>query len=280
MKFGLIGWPLGHSISPFIHQELFKLLSEEGRYTLYPTPPEELGAVLAKLAAELDGFNVTVPHKTAVLPYLEQVEESAALYGGANTLKCLPGGTLHGCNTDIIGVRKAMSGAGLSFRGRVCVLGSGATSGLLAMEAALQGCEVTVALRPDSMQRGQSLAARILEKTGRAVCLTPSDELAGAYDLLANGTIVGMYPNTEECPVTTEFLNGVGGVFDTVFNPSPTLLVRQAAGMGIPAAGGLPMLVWQAAAAQTFWHGKNFDPADVEAIIEKSRLFLEQHYMK
>ncbi|HBQ45543.1 MAG TPA: shikimate dehydrogenase, partial [Ruminococcaceae bacterium] len=148
-NFAVIGHPVGHTMSPFIHARLFALCGVRARYGALDIPPESLAASLPRLRA-LDGCNVTIPHKRAILPLLDGVDKKAAAAGSVNTVKS-EGGRLTGFTTDGEGFRRALEAAGIPLRGKVTVLGAGGAARACAFEAALAGCRVTVAARAHSL---------------------------------------------------------------------------------------------------------------------------------
>ena len=115
-NYGLLGWPLGHSLSPVIHRELFKISNVPGEYRLYEIEPARIEAEAPRLF-ELSGFNITVPHKIGIIPLLDGLDEKAALFGSVNTVKT--GNKNTGFNTDCLGFLRALEGAGITLGGKV-----------------------------------------------------------------------------------------------------------------------------------------------------------------
>lgn len=266
MKYVLIGCPLGHSMSVFIHSALFKLSGINADYSLFEIAPSELPSRIDELK-ELDGMNVTIPHKTAIIPYLNRLDERAALYGAVNTV-ANRSGELVGFNTDCHGFLRALSGAGISLKNRAVVCGCGGAARMMAFECALAGCRLTVAVRETGLARAENLRKEILCKIPAAeVEVTTLSDIKGKIDLLINGTPAGMYPNVNAMPVSEETLSRTEAVFDAVYNPSETMLLRTAKKLDAKAVGGMPMLVWQAAAAQEIWNGSVFKPEDINRVI-------------
>lgn len=264
-RFGLIGHPLGHTLSPWIHRQLFSLMDCQASYDALDIPPEQLPSRRQELLS-LDGFNVTIPHKQAIIPYLKGLNGRASLYGAVNTV-C----DEVGYNTDCLGFLQALAGGGISLSGKVAVLGAGGASRVFAMEAALAGCMVTIASRASSVEKARALALEVQEKVpGAQVSACDLDELKGPFDVLINGTPVGMFPHGDACPVNDTVIHGCGAVFDAIYNPTDTLLLRKAKAAGVKAVGGMPMLVWQAAKAQEIWLGTSFDSKDVDALVPQA----------
>lgn len=248
-RFGLIGYPLGHSFSPQIHRRL-----GSWPYELHPLQPEELAPFLQ--AGEFSGLNVTLPYKTAVIPYCGELSPIARRIGSVNTILRRPDGTLYGHNTDYDGLRGLLEQAGLAqeFTDRkVLVLGSGGAS-LTARTVAqdLGAGEVVVISRSGPDHYGNL------------------DRHADARFIL-NTTPVGMYPNTGKAPLDLKLFPLCRGVCDIVYNPARTQLMLDAQQLDIPAVGGLGMLVGQAKAAAELFLGKTLESGLAAAITREIR---------
>lgn len=250
--YGLIGHPLGHSLSPEIHARLMAGSGVNGKYQLIEIKPEELKTAVPLLRNTLSGFNVTIPYKERIIPYLDRLDESAERFGAVNTVSN-EDGKLTGYNTDGDGFRSAISQAGMVLGGRILVLGAGGVARVLAMESALHGAEVEILAR--THEKAEALADFIRQNSNGAniMAITKAE---GDYDVLLNGTPVGMYPKANAMSVEESILESCGAVYDTVYNPYRTKLVLHALRTGRKAEGGLSMLVRQAAAAQAIWSGK------------------------
>ncbi|NLJ31168.1 MAG: shikimate dehydrogenase [Clostridiales bacterium] len=277
IRYAVVGHPIGHTMSPFIHMRLFALNHRRERYGVLDVPPEELEQSMDRLS-RLCGCNITIPHKQAIIPYLDAVEEKAACFGSVNTVKS-ENGVLTGYTTDGTGFRRALQAAGEKPEGRVVILGAGGAARAMAFEAALCGARITVAARPHSLPAAQQLCKDLMGKIpGTAAGFCALDEITDGIDLLANATPVGMYPRSEECPVSEEVVRSAGCVFDAVYNPNETLLLRLARKNGVKAVSGMSMLVWQAAAAQEIWYGAEFTESDIarlcgDAVLEMKKKF-------
>lgn len=262
-NFAVIGHPIAHTMSPFIHKRLFFLSGKEAEYGVLDIAPDNLAEKLGELKS-LDGFNITIPHKQAIMHYLDEVDEKAKFFHSVNTVKN-ENGRLTGYTTDGIGFCKALKFAGVDSGGRTVILGAGGAARVLAFEAVLSGGRVTVAAR--NLPAAQKLRDDLNQATDSAradCCLL--DEISGSIDLLANATPVGMYPNIDACPVSEQVIRKSACVFDAVYNPKETVLLRLARKNGIKTVGGMEMLVWQAAAAHEIWYGAEFRAQDIEAI--------------
>lgn len=276
-KFAVFGHPIGHTMSPFIHSRLFRLSGTEARYGAADLAPEALSSGMERLRS-LDGFNVTIPLKRAIIPFLDALDQKAALFGSVNTVKN-ESGRLTGFTTDGDGFRMALSAAGIKPDGRTVVLGAGGAARAVAFEAALAGGRVTVAARPHSAQAAAELCADLSKKVpgARADCC-PIGEIEGEADLLVNATPAGMYPDLKSCPAGAELLRRVRFVFDAVYNPGETALLRLAEENGVPGIGGMAMLAWQAAAAQGIWTGARFRAEDVDRLCGEASLEMKKKF--
>ena len=280
-RYALLGHPLGHSLSPQVHAGLMRLAGGDWEYGLLDAP--DLEEALPQLR-ELDGFNVTIPYKQAILPHLAELDAFAAALGSVNTVARREGRWV-GYNTDCIGFERSLREAGI-FLGpagentpegalparQVCVVGVGGVGRMFAIVSALRGADVTLGILPRHRERSDALCRDILAAApGCRVQTQLTEHLSGEYDLVINATPCGMFPHTEESPLAAESLQGAKALFDCIYNPRETLLMRQAAEAGCRVVGGLPMLVWQAAAAQEIWHpGLRFSPEDLAGLGEEA----------
>ncbi|MBR3583119.1 MAG: hypothetical protein IKO01_06735 [Kiritimatiellae bacterium] len=262
--FALVGHPLGHSLSPGIHRAILDAAGIGGTYSLVDVAPEEIAERWPEMMERFDGFNITIPYKKAVLPYLAGLSPEARRCGAVNAV-C--GGI--GYNTDAAGFRAA----GMPLRGaRAVLLGTGGVAAMMAAETAAAGAESLVVFSTDPGRARaflDALRGRVPEARCRlAAADSPGDRraaLAGA-SLLLNGTPVGMWPRAGGIPVEAGDLHPGLAVFDPVYCPTPTRLVLNARKRGCRAVGGLSMLVHQAVAAEKIWNpGIAADPDAVAA---------------
>ena len=264
-KYGLIGHPLGHSMSPLIHEKLFALSGiSDYSYELIDIAPEELTSRMDELK-ELRGFNITIPHKTAIIPFADELSESALRY---NSVNCISnnGGRFIGYNTDCDGFLR--SAEALPLGGEVLLVGCGGVGRMIAIEAALHGAELTIAVIPQDIKTAQLVMAEILAKcSGANVRIYLVSDIEGSFDLLINATPVGMYPKTENCAVSDEIIANCSSFFDVIYNPTETLLMKKARALGRTAVGGASMLVYQAVKAHEYWYGGEFSAEDISKII-------------
>ena len=245
MHYGLIGEKLGHSFSAEIHTML-----KSNPYTLVELSKEELDAFFA--AKDFSAINVTIPYKTTVIPYLSHTDERANEIGAVNTV-VNRGGELWGYNTDFYGLSALISHAGISIQNKkVAILGTGGTSKTaLAVAKFLGAKEILLVSR---------------KKREGVVTYEELTSLHADTDVLINTTPVGLYPNTEEAPVNVEVFSKLCGVIDVIYNPLRTKLILDAKKRGIPAEGGLYMLVAQAVRASELFLNCTYEPETAEQI--------------
>lgn len=260
-KYGLIGHPLGHSLSPYIHERIMDAMNIKGRYELYDIKPEALSQDFPLLMRDLAGVNVTIPHKTGVIEMLDGLDASAASCGAVNTVY-----KGRGYNTDIDGFVSA--GPDLTKK-KVLVLGAGGVSRMMAFEAMKRDAKVRICARNE--EKVLKLVAELSRIDASRVEVLPPEALHAAYDdeVILNGTPVGMWPFCGETPFPGEaFLPGQV-IFDTVYNPAATRMVLQAKKAGAKAGGGLAMLFAQAVAAEKIFHpDKVFDNERFKPILK------------
>jgi len=278
-KFSVIGHPLGHTMSPFIHTRLFEISGMQVDYSVQDIRPCDLESKM-ELLKTLSGFNITIPHKQTIIPFLDCLDESAIRYSAVNCVSMADGKST-GYNTDAFGFLSALKSGGLGLKGNVLIAGCGGVARTMAKEAVLAGCHVTLGVIPRSMAVAESLCAELNSVCEDSCCIQILDMIKGSFDLAVNATPVGMYPNVGAMPLTTNQLKHCGSVFDAVYNPYETLLLKTAKELGIKATGGMSMLVWQAAAAHKYWYNAEFNTADIEKLIDDSitemqRLFHEK----
>lgn len=272
-SFGLTGFPLGHSLSPFIHRELFKISGTDGEYGLFEISPENLKDEISELT-KLCGFNVTIPHKINVIPFLDELDERAALFGAVNTVKT--GEKLKGYNTDCYGFLRAVKMADIDLSGNVLLCGSGGVSRMFAFEAVLAGCNLTIAVREDDIPAAEVIASEIKEKLNKEAKILNLKDVSGNYNLIINGTPVGMHPNTDACILPKEIIQKANAVFDAIYNPEETLFIKYAKEAELKYSNGLSMLVWQAAIAEEIWNDVEFSEKDIQKVIETTQKELKK----
>lgn len=273
-NFCLIGYPLGHSMSPIIHKELFKIKNIDASYNLNEIAPENLKNEYKKLK-KLDGFNVTIPHKTGIIPMLDGLSQRAQLFGAVNTVK-IENGKATGHNTDCFGFLRALEMAEINIGGKVLLCGSGGVSRMFAFESILAGADLTIAVRDSSMPAANLIKSEIKDKLDKKAKVVKLGDVEGEFDLLINGTPVGMFPKVDASVLPKEKVQKCKAVFDAVYNPQETLILKHAKEAGIKYSNGLSMLVWQAAVAQEIWFDTEFTMDDIKKVLKITQEEMEK----
>ena len=269
---GLIGWPVGHSKSPAMHNAAFKAAHLDGFYALLPVHPRRVGeAVLGLRALGFRGANVTVPHKQAVIPWLDELSPEAQAIGAVNTIIVADEGRLVGANTDAAGFWRDVLAWGVTAddlaESGALVLGAGGSARAVVYALASRGVPVHVlARRPE---QAHALVASLAPHLPDSSQLAPHPwsrlpGLAADVRLIVNCTPVGMSPHADVSPWPDDIpFHPQQLVYDLVYNPAHTRLMAQAQAAGALTRNGLGMLVQQGARAWELWTGQ---PAPVDVM--------------
>lgn len=256
----LLAHPAGHSLSPVMHNAAFKELGLEARYEALDVLPEALALVMVMLRGrEVYGANVTIPHKRAVIPYLDEVDDAARRIGAVNTI-VNRGGKLTGHNTDAAGFLRALrEDGGFEPEGKkVVMLGAGGSARAVAY-ALLAAKVASLGVFNRTLERAERLASDF-ETLGPLAVLTGAElePAVTSADLLVNTTSVGMAHDGRDpdvSPLPSGLLPRRGMVCDLIYRPARTRLLREAQAAGLKVQDGLPMLVYQGALAFSLWTG-------------------------
>jgi len=275
---GLIGYGLKHSISPQFQQAAFDYLGLDIRYEVWETAKDDLSKMEEGMrdASKL-GANVTIPHKEAVLPLLDDVDNDARRIGAVNTI-VNRGGKLTGYNTDASGFMRALrdDGAFSPRNKRVVLLGAGGAARAVGFALVDAGVRSLIILNR-SVERGRALAWDLKVSDTDVVALSWKDgntlTALAECDLLVNCTSVGMKDSSGEgkSPLGIGLIPKRALVYDVVYNPLETPLLAAAKKAGARTLGGLPMLVYQGAASFELWTGKSA-PIDIMMRVAKRAL--------
>jgi shikimate dehydrogenase len=272
--FGVIGHPIGHTLSPVIHQTVFRRLGIDYNYKAFHVHPEKLGEYVNTVRITgCPGFNVTIPHKETVIPLIDGTVPAAQLIGAVNTVKH-QNGRLTGFNTDVIGLQVALMKKGWSHRGEVIILGAGGAARAAVAAMVNMGVQSLV-LYDIAPQRAEKLANDFHAKSSLRIITDTADKYLPEVDLLINATPVGMWPRTDESPLEQpERLPASATVFDMVYKPMKTRLIKQAESRGARTISGLDMLIAQALAADEIWLDKKLPEALFQEVRETVLLSL------
>jgi shikimate dehydrogenase len=259
---GLTGYPLGHSRSPDLHHAALAAAGLAGEYRLFPIHPEETEWKVAGLVDDLregrlDGLNVTIPHKRIAMTCADRLSDVARDVGAVNTLSRGAGGqAVAGDNTDVPGFLLDVQKLVGKGSGSALVLGAGGSGRAVVYALSRAGWQVAILAR--RIEQAESLAKDLDDPHLQLqVGLLSQDTLASvSCDLLVNTTPLGMVPHPESCPWPEDLpLPRGAAVYDLVYNPQETVLLRRARANGHHAANGAGMLIAQAALAFQIWTG-------------------------
>lgn len=255
---GLFGYPVGQSMSPNMHNAAFQTLSLNYAYAAFPIRPGQLQeAVHGIRALGFRGVNVTIPHKVEIMRYLDEIDDEAREIGAVNTVVNRDG-VLVGYNTDGPGfVRSLLEETQVNLSGkRVLILGAGGAARAVAVSLARNGVQhITIANR--SRDKAVDLASHVKIHTDvEAIELDQVDaRRLEDIDLLINTTSIGMYPELDGLPISSEYLHSGLLVSDLIYNPLETRLLREARQIGASTHNGMGMFIHQGALAFQLWTG-------------------------
>ncbi len=276
---GLIGDPVEHSLSPPMHNVAFRALRLDYVYLPFRVKKAELSQAIGGMRAlNIRGLNVTVPHKVAVIPFLDNLDPLAKKIGAVNTIDNKDG-VLTGYNTDGAGFLQALRQRGIEPQGKnVVVLGAGGAARAISFALADSGARITILNRREEFNWAEELASQLSPVSANKV---KALELKGVNlaqaldkaDIMVNATSVGMSPDIEETPLDSAWLRPDLIVYDIVYNPMKTRLLREAESAGAKTISGVDMLVRQGALAFEKWTGHQAPielmKAEVVRLLEK-----------
>ena len=245
-KYGLIGFPLGHSFSVSFFNEKFTNENINARYINFEIPQiDELPEILAS-NPELKGLNVTIPYKQKVISYLDDISPEAKSIGAVNVIRITHKGKnpiLKGFNSDVIGFTRSIEPMLEKFHKKALILGTGGASKAIEYGLNTLGRETL-----------------FVSRTKRDGCITYDEvtpELVKEYNVIVNCTPVGMYPKADSCPdLPYEAMGSHNILYDLIYNPDETLFMKKGAEHGATTKNGLEMLLLQAFASWDFWNGE------------------------
>lgn len=257
--FGIIGYPLSHTMSPYLHNFVAKRTALNFHYTTFEVKPGKLErAVEGARALGIGGLNVTVPYKQKVIPLLDRISEEAKEIGAVNTIKN-QGGELRGFNTDLLGFSRTLKEEKVDLEGgKVVILGAGGAARAVLYSLIKKDIDQIV-IYNRTLENARKLARELSEKMGSLeFSYHQLDENKLRKDLenarlLVNTTPVGMYPKTDKSPIEDVNLNKNLIVFDLIYNPPRTKLLARAETEGAKTINGLDMLIYQGIEALNIW---------------------------
>jgi len=262
---GIIGDPIEHTLSPVMHNVAFNDSKLDFIYVAFRVKKEELGNAMSSMRSlGIHGLNVTMPHKNAVINYLDEIDSRAKFIGAVNTI-LNDDGKLIGFNTDSVGALKALKENGVDINGKkLLLLGAGGAAKAIAFQAAQEVEELRILNR--TAEKAKRLAEVLRRKfngmiKGNSLSANLIKEELKDSDILINATSVGMHPNIDQSLVDPEWLRPDLCVMDIVYNPIETRLAKDAKAMGAKVISGIDMLIYQGAASFEIWTNH---PAPVE----------------
>ncbi|MEI7885189.1 MAG: shikimate dehydrogenase [Clostridia bacterium] len=267
MKLGLIGYPLGHTLSPLIQNAMLEQAGILGSYEAWPII--DLAEFVAKLQRQkIDGFNITIPYKEKILPYLQKIDPIALKIGAVNTV-VIKQGKLTGYNTDLAGFLQPLAKFKAELKGETAVvLGAGG-----AARAACYGLISLGMTKIYLVNRDEQRAVDLIKecKLTQAELCSIKDITSISAKLLVNTTPVGMYPNFNGMPALSEEVFQQQTIFyDLIYRPKMTLLLQKAHAAGCLCINGMEMLIEQAAAAFFLWTGFRVDTKSIAERVQGS----------
>ncbi len=268
---GIFGWPLGHSLSPLLQNAAFTAMGIDGVYLPFPVRPERLEqAVNAIRALNLAGVNVTIPHKVAVMPFLDELDSSAQLVGAVNTIVNIDG-HCKGYNTDSEGYIRSLTTQGISISDRSAVVfGAGGAARAVVAGLVAHGCkEIVIGARNEVQAANLAKAfAGTANLSGVNWLSEPFTKALGNCNLLINSTPLGMSSYADHAlPIDWAKVNREAVVSDLVYNPLLTDFLRTAKQRGHVVISGAGMLLEQGMLAFTLWTGKAAPKAAMEKVL-------------
>jgi shikimate dehydrogenase len=273
--FAIIGHPIGHSLSPLMHNTGFTQLRIDAQYEAIDVVPENLAVSIHRFRKEnFTGFNVTVPHKQTVMSLLDEISDEAKAIGAVNTVHQRDG-KLYGYNTDVLGIQKSLEPFREKIYGNTCIVfgaGGGSRSVMFALTNNLKPKKIYLTSR--TIEKSESLAnafrtpdieIKVLSSDSTAIKAAMNES-----GLIVNSTPLGMFPNIHASPLPDNAtLNRHHIVFDLIYRPLQTLLLRQAGAANATTIDGLEMLIQQGVAAFKIWTGQELPTAAIHSALVK-----------
>ena len=272
LKLGILGYPLEHSLSPAMHTAALQQLNINGEYKTYEAQGSALENVFKQLKKEkINGLNVTVPYKKTIIPFLDELTNRAELIGAVNTIIFDGEGKALGDNTDVIGFWESIPEQFLDRLTNVSLVGCGGSAHAVVtplLQYKLKSLKV-YGRNKDKLEVFKSdvelIKEKVKSKASIEIDLIQNIDLSSS-NVLINTTPVGMYPNINDSPVKKELLEKMSKdslVYDIIYNPLETKLLKDAKSLGLHTINGVDMLVKQGAASLDIWFGKKIAPIEV-----------------
>ncbi|WLR44015.1 shikimate dehydrogenase [Bacillus carboniphilus] len=267
--FGVIGDPISQSMSPTIHNTAFHTYQIDAHYHAFQVSKKNLKeAVEGMRALNISGFNVTIPHKESIMPFLDEVDPLALEIGAVNTV-VNQGGRLRGYNTDGSGFVRSLNEALSTSIGnqQILVVGAGGASRAIIF-ALQQAGAITIDIINRTKEKAEDLLSVVGNINGEALSLHEAHQISKKYDILIQTSPIGMYPNVENQPlILNKLVYNHSIVCDIIYNPIKTAFLSEAKQLGLNTVDGVGMFVYQATLAFELWTGINPDPHPLKNIV-------------
>lgn len=262
-KYILIGNPVKHSISPFIHNTFFKDIKEDSQYDIFLVKNLDKNIIDNFLKEGIKGINVTLPHKLDIIKYLYKIDDSAKMIGSVNTLKYTPNGYI-GYNTDINGMEDTFIENNVTIKDKTVLIigagGSGHTAGFIVLKNKAKKVIIANRTKENSIKLKEHILKYYQNAHIDIIDLKDINNLEN-IDIIINTTTLGFGENIDKSPIKDDLLknNKIDFVFDIIYTPFKTNLLKMAEDNKIKNVNGFAMLVYQALKAQEIWQNKKLD---------------------
>lgn len=275
--FGIVGYPLLHSLSPALHEFIMKKIGVSGYYHIFEVNKEQLDSTIQRMkACEFIGFNVTIPHKQRIISYLDEITQEAEWMGAVNTVLIKPD-KLYGHNTDGIGFIQALKNNNIEIHGKsAVVLGAGGAARAVAYSLMRRGLNKLWVLN-----RTRSHAELLVNQLSKRIGFSNTNfgrldeetitKAIKSAELLINATSIGMWPDIEANPYSFHNVSSDLTVIDLVYNPIKTKFLKKANMAGIKTIDGLDMLIYQGVESMQLWSGATIP---IELFFKELKLYL------
>lgn len=268
--YGVIGDPIAHSMSPVMHNDLFELYSIDANYVPFHVKPENLeDAVKGFKAINLSGLSITVPHKTAIMPLLDEIDPLAEAIGAVNTL-VNDQGRFIGYNTDGLGYLRGIKKEVPLFTDKnMLLIGAGGAARAIYFTMAQAGLKnIDIANR--TLSQAEYLVGNCpFPKNSEVLSLKDAEEQLSKYDFIVQTTSIGMHPDVDSSPISVDNLKPTAFVSDIIYTPLETKLLRDAKQKGARIQNGIPMFAYQGALQFEMWTGIFPDTDRMESVCLK-----------
>jgi len=274
-QYAVIGNPIAHSLSPYLHNYVFRKFNINAEYSAINCPEQNLPNIIEQLRnRQMTGINVTIPLKQAIIPYLDIIDKHAKAIGAVNCV-VMENEKLVGYNTDWFGFHKALGNAGFQINGdSAIIVGAGGRARSVAYALVKQNIGKIIIVNRTTVHAEELMRNILVFHPNINIEIGNwndfKDELRNA--VIINCTSVGMTPKIEACPIPSKYMNSLQTIIDTIYTPLPTKLCRVGKARGAKVLTGLPMLIYQGVASLDIWFEK---PISVKINVAELHKYLE-----